>query len=116
MANGDPTTGQSKAPYIILCGGRIELLAAKNNPAEQIAAASRAAAALSSFYDLKGWLTVEDSQPISSLQHKMMDAMADGINKYDAHGMAEEMIQLLEDLEQKYLGKEGGGYESHAKH
>jgi len=97
MANGD---GQSKAPYIIICNGRIEVLAAKT-PAEQLVAASRAAMRLTSFYDQKGWLDYEDSKPISDLQHRMMDLM-NVKEKGDVQGMVTEMFEKLDALEKEY--------------
>jgi hypothetical protein len=117
MANGD--TGQSKAPYIIICSGRIEVLAAKNNPAEQIAAASRAAADLTTFYDLKGWLTIEDSEPISELQNSMMTMLFNGDMKQgEAEKMVRDMFTMLSLLEQRYESErnEDGGYRPSVDH
>lgn len=103
MPNGDPTTGQSKAPYIILCGGRIDALAAQNDPAKVIAAASTAAVRLTTFYDLKGWLTLEDSEPISELQHSMMTLLQQGkLKPAEATRMAGDMFTLLSNLEKRY--------------
>lgn len=95
MSNG---TGQSKAPYIIVCGGRIELEAA-NKPEEMVVAASNAAVRLTSYYGDR--LTEADTLPISNLQHEMMEGMA-GYNKHHAKVKADEMFALLDALERKY--------------
>jgi hypothetical protein len=65
MANG---TGQSKAPYIIICSGEINLAAARD-ALGRMQAASNCAAALVTYYGEK--LTLADTQPISELQHDM---------------------------------------------
>jgi hypothetical protein len=95
MANG---TGQSKAPYIIICAGRIDLAAAKNG-IERIQAASRAAANLVTYYGDK--LTFEDTAPISTVQHAMMEELQTR-RRLDVDDLVDEMFVLLDALEQKY--------------
>lgn len=90
--------GGSRAPYIIICQGRIDLLVAKNGM-ERILAASRAAAALVTYYGDK--LTDQDTFPISGLQHDMMEEMDGGLKGERADMMVDEMFALLDALEDK---------------
>lgn len=97
MSNG---TGPSRAPYIIICSGEIDTIIA-TTPALKIQAASNAAKALTSFYGDK--LTAADTQPISDLQHKMMDSLPK-VKKADADAMVAEMFALLHELEDSQQG------------
>ena len=95
----------SLASYIIICNGRIDLAAAKNS-VEMIQAASETAMRLVSYYGDR--LSAADTQPISKLQHEMMDLMngkalagtkATGYRSADE--MVDEMFALLDALEEK---------------
>lgn len=90
--------GGSRAPYIIICNGRIDIGVAKNG-FEMIRAASRAATDLVSYYGDK--LTASDTLPISDLQHQMMDIVNARAVNYSASEMVDEMFALLDALEQK---------------
>lgn len=97
--------GGSRAPYIIICNGRIDLAAARNN-IEMIQAASRAATSLVSYYGDK--LTYTDTKPISKLQHEMMDLVTSSASDRmpqthrSPDEMVDEMFALLDALEQKF--------------
>lgn len=104
MANGD-VVSTSRAPYIIICAGRIDVALAKNG-FEMIRAASHCAASLVTYYG--DHLTDEDTKPISDLQHEMMDVVegtkTQGTHSTefrDADEMVDEMFAKLEALEQK---------------
>lgn len=102
MANGDPPSG-SRAPYIIICNGRINVALAKSG-FEMIRSASRTAADLVVYYGDR--VTDADTKPISELQHAMMD-LVDGTTtrtrqeRNSAAEMVDEMFALLDALEQK---------------
>lgn len=101
MSNG---TGQSKAPYIIICAGRIDLLAAApgTQPFQrQLKAASDAACNLVSYFGDR--LTAEQTAPISRLQHSMMDNF-DKWGAHEAEIAIEQMFELLDELEDQMSG------------
>lgn len=96
-----PPTSGSRAPYIIICNGRIEAAVAQNG-FQAIRAASNCAAALVTYYGDR--LTYEDTRPISKLQHEMMDlvtgrARAQTLDAGNA--MVNQMFTLLDALEDK---------------
>ena len=91
--------GGSRAPYIIICNGRIEVAVSKNGM-EMMRAASRCATALVTYYGDK--LTTIDTLPISDLQHQMMDLLNSRKVVRDAGEMVDEMFALLDELEQKF--------------
>jgi len=95
----------SRASYIIICDGRINLALAKNG-FEMIRAASRAATNLVTHYGDK--VTNADTKPISDLQHQMMDVVSGtqtpGSHVSDfqsASDMCDSMFALLDALEKK---------------
>lgn len=94
----------SRAAYIIICNGRINLRAARD-PLGRIQAASNCAAALVTYYGER--CSQEDTQPISDLQHAMMD-MVNGdsmpAGKHHPDEMVDEMFALLEQLEDRMEG------------
>lgn len=104
MANGE-TVGASRAPYIIICNGRIELAVAPNG-FQMLRAASNCATALVTYYGQR--LTDADTKPISNLQHEMMEVV-EGHKSTGTHStgfrnadeMVDEMFALLDALEQK---------------
>lgn len=100
--------GGSRAPYIIICNGRIDLAAAKNGT-EAIQAASSAAMRLTSYYGDK--VSRADTYAISKLQHEMMELLtgnapagthANGFRS--ASEMADEMFAQLDKLEKQHEG------------
>lgn len=104
MANGEAVSA-SRAPYIIICNGRIDVALAKNG-FEMIRSASHAAANLVTYYGER--LTDADTRPISQLQHEMMDVVegrgaprTQSTEFRDAVEMVNEMFALLDALEQK---------------
>lgn len=101
MSNGGPVG--SRAPYIIICQGRIGVLNAKTD-GDKLQAASDCAAALVSYYGEK--LTLEQTEPISDLQHSMMDNF-DSWTKDDANLAVASMFVLLDDLEDEIESKHG---------
>src|ERR1043165_5145169 len=95
----------SRASYIIICDGRIDLAIAKNG-FEMIRAASRTATNLVTYYGEQ--VTNADTKPISDLQHQMMDVVSGtqtpGSHAKDfqsASDMCDTMFVLLEALEKK---------------
>lgn len=98
MANG---TGQSKAAYIIICSGRIDVEAATTSVL-RLKAASDTARNLVVFYGDK--VTEADTLPISELQHEMMENMRKWGNA-KAHTKVAEMFELLDALEDKFEGE-----------
>lgn len=95
----------SRAPYIIICNGRIDLALAKNG-FEMIQAASRTATALVVYYGDK--VSYADTKAISDLQHKMMDVVSNrtlagthATGFQSASEMCDEMFALLDALEDK---------------
>ena len=97
-----PPTG-SRAPYIIICNGRIEL-GTSINQFERLRAASRCAAALATYYGDR--VTLADTLPISDLQHEMMDLVngkptTRGRQVKSADEMIDEMFARMEALEDK---------------
>lgn len=103
MANGDPPSG-SRAPYIIICAGRIDVALSRSG-FEMIRAASRCAADLVSYYGDR--LTDADTKAISDLQHDMMDivegktTMRMPAPPNTSAEMVDEMFARLDALEQK---------------
>lgn len=95
------TRGPSEAPYIIICSGRIDRLVAASQTKEalQIKAASDAARNLVVFY--RDQVTIDDTGPISDLQHEMMDNFGKW-SKVDTDAKIDEMFALLDALEQKF--------------
>lgn len=94
------SNGQSKAPYIIICGGRIAVLEAKGTHA-QLKAASDAAVGLTTYYGER--CTATQTAPISQLQHDMMDNF-NTWNKQEADAAIDEMFELLNELEDEMHG------------
>lgn len=103
MAN-EEAVSTSRAPYIIICQGRIEVALTKNG-FEMILAASRTAVNLVTYYGDR--LTDTDTYPISKLQHEMMDLVSGNTiarthaQPKSAAEMVDEMFALLDALEQK---------------
>lgn len=89
---------RSRAPYIIICAGRIDVALAKNG-FEMIQAASRAAANLVTYYGER--LSLADTQPISDLQHEMMTMVNTRPVHQNAGDMVDEMFARLDALEDK---------------
>lgn len=90
--------GGSRAPYVIICNGRIDLLTAQT-PRDRVKAASHAARDLVMYYGDS--LTEKDTAPISTLQHAMMDALEANETR-KAEEMVDEMFTLLDGLEKSY--------------
>lgn len=90
--------GGSRAPYIIICNGRIDVALAKSG-FEMIQAASRTATALVSYYGDK--VGDADTRPISELQHAMMDLVNARPSMHLSGEMVDEMFALLDALEDK---------------
>lgn len=96
MANG---SGQSRAPYIIVCAGRIDVLEAApgTQPHQrQLKAASDTARNLVSYFADR--LTAEQTTPISKLQHSMMDNF-DRWGPHEVEIAVAQMFELLDELE-----------------
>lgn len=90
--------GGSRAPYIIICNGRIDLAASRNG-VDRVQAASRAATNLVMYYGER--LTAVDTEPISRVQHAMMDRLSQrGIAGVD--DLVDQMFALLDALEDKF--------------
>lgn len=89
----------SRAPYIIICNGRIDVELAKSG-FEAIQAASRTAERLVCYYGER--LTNADTKPISDLQHRMMQ-MVSGRAQHaiGSTDMVDDMFALLDALEDK---------------
>jgi len=96
-----PPSG-SRAPYIIICNGRIAAALASSG-FEMIRAASQAATNLVTYYGDRAGLT--DTLPISELQHEMMDLINGRATtrrrEPRADEMVDEMFALLDALEEK---------------
>lgn len=89
----------SLADYVIICDGRIDV-AISSNGFHRIRAASRTATELLKFYGDR--VTDADAQPISNLQHEMMDLVEGKPSKrISADDMVDQMFGLLEALEDK---------------
>lgn len=90
----------SLAEYIIICDGRIDV-AISSNGFHRIRAASRTATELVKFYGDR--ITEADAQPLSTLQHEMMDLVEGKASKHavSADEMVDQMFGLLEALEDK---------------
>lgn len=99
-----PPTSGSRAPYIIICNGRIESALAPNGY-QMIRAASNCATALVAYYGER--LTYADTKPISELQHEMMDLVSGRAiartrqQPISADEMVDQMFALLDQLEGK---------------
>lgn len=85
----------SRAPYIIICNGRIEVEASKK-PEEKIRAASNAAMNLTSYYGER--CTAAQTTPISDLQHQMMGNL-NRWNTLEVNAAITQMFDLLDELE-----------------
>jgi hypothetical protein len=96
-----PPSG-SRAPYIIICSGRIAA-SATNDPVQKLKAISDCATALVSHLAVVhgDQLTFEDTQPISDLQHEIMDGLHE-FSKDDAEEKVRDMVRLLYRLENKF--------------
>lgn len=97
----------SKAPYIIICNGRIATLASESLVG-RIIAVSQAAADVITFYDLAigRRLLVEDVKPISDLQHELMCYMDNRFGyTTDIQQKVSKLFELLDELEEKYKSK-----------
>jgi hypothetical protein len=98
-----PPSG-SRAPYIIICNGRIELGTAANQ-FQKLRAASSCAAALVTYYGNR--IGLADTLPISELQHEMMDLVNGNTMQRtrqqpkSADEMVDEMFVHLDALEKK---------------
>lgn len=94
--------GHNPSIYIIICGGRINNLRAVS-PQDKIGAASECAVRLVSQLELlyPGDITKEQSQPITDLQHEMMDNMTTW-TKAEAESKVVEMFDLLDALEDSF--------------
>jgi hypothetical protein len=98
-----PPSG-SRAPYIIICQGRIEIGTA-TGPLQRIVASSRCAAALVTYYGNR--IGLVDTLPISELQHEMMDLINGRAiartrqQPKSADEMVDEMFAQLDALEKK---------------
>jgi hypothetical protein len=92
----------SQANYIIICKGRIRAGQAKS-AAEKIIAASDCATELVKHIDTMnpGKLSNADTNPISELQHEMMDNVGKW-SKAEADAAVVEMFDLLDELEHKF--------------
>ena len=90
--------GQSKAAYIIICDGRIGVAVARD-PLGRIQAASNCAAALVTYYGDR--LGLADTEPISNLQHEMME-LATGKQRKNPDEMVAQMFTLLDELEDSF--------------
>ena len=95
----------SRAPYIIICAGRIDVALAKNG-FEMLQAVSRTAANLVTYFGER--LTDGDTRPISDLQHAIMDVVSGRTTPgtrstgfESASDMVEGMFALLDALEDK---------------
>ncbi len=103
MPTDDDQTFDSRAPYIIICNGRMEVLAteADDGPGKLVAA-SNAATDLVKYFDLKGAkLQLGDTKLISDLQHYMMDNMHT-MSIEDVDGHVRQMFVMLDAMEDKY--------------
>lgn len=100
MSNG---TGQSKAPYIILCAGQLAVLST-DKPKEKLNHASQCAANFVTYADTvhPGVLATSDYETISELQHSFMDIMPTA-TKDEANRLSADMFVLLENAEQKLV-------------
>lgn len=92
----------SRASYIIICGGRINVLNAKG-VGEKIAAASNCGCALTSYLGIVhgALLTDADTRPISDIQHYLMEHF-DSIVKTEAEQRIAELFHLFDELEEKF--------------
>lgn len=98
-----PDEGQerdSKAPYIIICSGRIDVLNAAKNQ-DKLKAASDTARHLTSYYGER--CTAEQTTPISELQHQMMENFKTW-NKAQTNQAVTDMFALLDALEDEMGG------------
>ena len=92
--------GQSKAAYIIICSGQIDVLNAPKRQ-DKLKAASDAARHLTSYYGER--CTAAQTAPISDLQHEMMDNF-DSWNNTQVDSNVAIMFGLLHDLEDEMEG------------
>jgi hypothetical protein len=95
----------SRATYIIICNGRIGVALASSG-FEMIRAASQTATNLMMYY--RDRLSYADTEPISKLQHEMMDAVSGtrpagtGANGFkNSSEMVDEMFALFDALEDR---------------
>lgn len=91
---------QSAAPYIIICSGRTQVLAAKD-PVGQIVAVNQCAADLCSFLQSNYDTNPADFQAISIKQHELMDGMLT-LKRSEVDAKIAEMFVLFDELEDKY--------------
>lgn len=92
----------SRAPYIIICSSRTDVLEA-GTAAKKICAASRGAATLvAHLAEVHGEEVMSsDTLEISDLQHEMMDNLKK-YTKPQAEAKCKEMFKLLYELEGKF--------------
>ena len=90
----------SKAAYIIICSGRIDVLNASKRQAK-LKAASDTARHLTSYYGEK--CTAAQTTPISDLQHSMM-VNFDSWSNTQANQAVTDMFALLDALEDEMGG------------
>jgi len=90
----------SKAPYIIICDGRIDVLNAAKKQ-DKLQAASSAAKNLTSYYGER--CTLAQTAPISDLQHQMMNNF-DSWNNHEVNNAVTQMFMLLDELEDEMGG------------
>lgn len=91
--------------YIILCGGRINVLKA-TDAQSVIAAASDCAVQAVSLLEVlhPGEMTVEQAEAVTALQHYMMDNMSMGMA--EAQAKAEDLFTLVDQLADQFEGHE----------
>jgi hypothetical protein len=96
----------SKAPYIIICNGRIQvMLTSSDRHLEKIGYASRAATELVTYYGITIGKRLDpvDVKPLSDHQHWLMANMFSlTIDEVDYH--IQKLFTKLDALEAKYKG------------
>jgi hypothetical protein len=106
MSNGDPPP-VSGAPYIIICSRRIDHALASNEE-EEIQAASRCAADLTAYLQVRyrSSFNPADCENISVLQHALMDHVRDEakLSKDEVDAKVQSIFSECDALEQKYVG------------
>lgn len=90
----------SSSPYIIICSGRTEVLAAKD-AVGKIVAANRCAKDLCSFIESTHTVAPGDFESVSAKQHELMDGMGT-MSKREVDEQVEAMFELLDELEDKF--------------
>jgi hypothetical protein len=98
MSNG---TGQSKAPYIIICAGQTGVRSV-DNPSHKITYASECAADFMKHMEITrpGQVSDEDFETVSDLQHAMMNVVASA-TLAEAEKLCKDMFTLLRGIEDR---------------